>query len=105
MGLFHGACKPQDWAKVSRPRSTSSHGKPGQAGQALRDRIFVTVVLTQSLKPIPFRIFLFGEFFRRSFAAVWYRERFDGLRPSFSAHVRPTARRGRRGRWGEGAPV
>jgi hypothetical protein len=40
----------------------------------------------------------FGEVFSEIFAAVWYRERsFDGLpgRPSFSAHVRPTARRGR----------
>jgi hypothetical protein len=27
------------WGKFSRPPSTSSHGKPGQAGQALRDRV------------------------------------------------------------------
>jgi hypothetical protein len=26
----------QSWTTFSRPRSTSSHGKPGQAGQALR---------------------------------------------------------------------
>jgi hypothetical protein len=35
------ALEGEFWASAffSRPRSTSSHGKPGQAGQALRDSI------------------------------------------------------------------
>jgi hypothetical protein len=54
--------------------------------------------LTHALKPIPFRFFFWGEFLRRSFAAVWYRERFDGLRPSVSAHGTPHGTPGQAGR-------
>jgi hypothetical protein len=70
-GSGSGSSQPRDilrWKCLGCPRVTFSRPRSTSSGQALRDSFCNRLVLTQTLKPVLFRIFLSGrKLFRRSF--------------------------------------